>query len=203
MPSDDRIYLAQPFVRSDQIIGVRGSGSTFDRRKPSRKPSAIGLGINIGPRSNNDIQPDLGSQVQEFVQVTNPVEIVEASFGRMITPIEITADRIEAAGFHLFEHVTPKIRAGQTKRMKFARVDEDAFTIANERVMIVSDRVLLAGRLSVRSEWGETDAKQENAKPGFQDRGHRRRERIFGQRRDSRKIRKGSGDRGEHRYNPR
>jgi len=30
----------------------------------------------------------------------------------MIIPIEITADRIEPAGLHLFEHITPEIRAG-------------------------------------------------------------------------------------------
>jgi len=63
---------------------------------------------------------------------------------------------LKAAGFHLFRHVTPKIRAGQTKRMNFARVDEDAFTIDQlNGVMTVSDRGVV-GRQAERggSEWG-------------------------------------------------
>src|SRR5467141_1502859 len=98
----------------------------------------------------------------------------------MIIPIEITADRIEPAGLHLFEHITPEIRAGQTKRMKLARVNEDALTVDQQRVMIVSDCVWLTGRLGMRGAREQSGAKEEKADPGFLDRGCHRLERIAG-----------------------
>src|SRR5260370_11336438 len=120
----------------------------------------------------------------------------------MIIPIEITADRIEPAGLHLFQHITPEIRAGQTKRMKLARINEDALTVDQQRVMIVSDCVRLTGRLAMRDARVQSGAKEEKADPDFLDRGRRRLKRVVGNGGGSRSIRIGSGDRGEHRCNP-
>src|SRR5258708_24845927 len=120
----------------------------------------------------------------------------------MTITIKITGDCMEAAGLHLFEHSTPEIRAGQTKRMKLARVNEDALTVDQQRVMIVSDCVWLTGRLGMRGAREQSGAKEEKADPDSLDRGRRRLKRTLGNECDSRSIRIGSGDRREHRCNP-
>ena len=108
MRGDDRVDLRQPLVGGSQVLGIVRPGPGRLRRQPAGQTAGVGLGVDVRARPRDHVQTHPLRVVEQFVDIPNAAEVVDARRRRVIVPVEVDADRVEARRLHLrvvFERV--------------------------------------------------------------------------------------------------
>lgn len=76
---------------------------------PQRKTSGVSLGIDVGTRTDQEVEAELLGKGHDGHEIVGAIFEVENAWSRfVIAPAVVDAERREAGGFDLFEQVAPE-----------------------------------------------------------------------------------------------
>jgi hypothetical protein len=141
---DDGIDLAQPLVGRGQVDRVVGARFGLVAEHPAGKAAAGQFGVHIRAGPHDHVHALFFRDAQQAVHVAHAAEVVDAGFWRMVGPVEVERDAVEAERLHFLDHVAPQRGIGQAERMDLARPYHDALAVDLQRVLVPADLVRFA-----------------------------------------------------------
>jgi hypothetical protein len=116
VPLDDRVDIMQPLLGGREVVGGVAACASGLRRQPSGEAAAGRLRVDVRARASDDVDADLGGDVEQPVDVAHAGEVVDARGRRVVAPVEVDRHRVVAVGLHLPQHVTPQVPTGMHVR---------------------------------------------------------------------------------------